>query len=31
MRQSLTPDGIPPETFECRLDNPSALEWVIDQ
>ena len=24
-------DGIPPETFEYRLGNRSALEWVIDQ
>jgi len=23
--------GIPPETFEYRLGNRSALEWVIDQ
>ena len=27
----LTIDGIPPETFEYRLGNRSALEWVIDQ
>ena len=27
----LTLDGIPPETFEYRLGNRSALEWVIDQ
>ena len=27
----LTLDGIPPEAFECRLGNRSALEWVIDQ
>jgi predicted helicase len=26
-----TLDGIPPETFEYRLGNRSALEWVIDQ
>jgi predicted helicase len=31
MRQSLTLDGIPPGTFEYRLGNRSALEWVIDQ
>ena len=23
--------GIPPETYEYRLGNRSALEWVIDQ
>ena len=28
---SLTLGGIPPETFEYRLGNHSALEWVIDQ
>ena len=27
----LTLAGIPPETFEYRLGNRSALEWVIDQ
>jgi predicted helicase len=27
----LTLDGIPPETYEYRLGNRSALEWVIDQ
>ncbi len=27
----LTIDGIPPEAFEYRLGNRSALEWVIDQ
>ena len=31
MRQPLTLDGSPPKTFECRLGNRSALEWVIDQ
>ena len=31
MRELLTLDGIPPETFEYRLGNRSALEWVIDQ
>ena len=31
MREFLTLDGIPPETFEYRLGNRSALEWVIDQ
>ncbi|HET9409344.1 MAG TPA: type ISP restriction/modification enzyme [Candidatus Sulfotelmatobacter sp.] len=29
--QFLTLDGIPPETYEYRLGNRSALEWVIDQ
>ncbi len=28
---SLTLSGIPPEAFEYRLGNRSALEWVIDQ
>ena len=28
---SLTLAGIPPEMFEYRLGNRSALEWVIDQ
>ena len=27
----LTLKGIPPETYEYRLGNRSALEWVIDQ
>jgi len=27
----LTLEGIPPNTFEYRLGNRSALEWVIDQ
>ena len=27
----LTLEGIPTETFEYRLGNRSALEWVIDQ
>jgi predicted helicase len=27
----LTLDGIPPEVFEYRLGNRSALDWVIDQ
>lgn len=27
----LTLTGIPPEVFEYRLGNPSALEWIIDQ
>jgi predicted helicase len=28
---TLTFTGIPPETFEYRLGNRSALDWVIDQ
>ena len=28
---SLTLAGIPPEAFEYRLGNRSALDWVIDQ
>jgi predicted helicase len=28
---SLTLAGIPPEVFQYRLGNRSALEWVIDQ
>src|ERR1019366_1564899 len=31
INDSLTLSGIPPETFEYRLGNRSALEWVIDQ
>ena len=31
LNPSLTLAGIPPETFEYRLGNRSALEWVIDQ
>ena len=27
----LTIDGIPPQVFDYRLGNRSALEWVIDQ
>jgi predicted helicase len=27
----LTLSGIPPETFEYRLGNRSALDWIIDQ
>jgi predicted helicase len=27
----LSLSGIPPETYEYRLGNRSALEWVIDQ
>jgi predicted helicase len=29
--EALTLRGIPPETFEYRLGNRSALDWVIDQ
>ncbi|HVO63258.1 MAG TPA: type ISP restriction/modification enzyme [Terriglobales bacterium] len=29
--QFLTLSGIPPQTYEYRLGNRSALEWVIDQ
>ena len=28
---SLTLAGIPPEAFQYRLGNRSALEWVVDQ
>ena len=31
VNDSLTLGGIPPETFEYRLGNRSALEWVLDQ
>jgi predicted helicase len=31
VNESLTLAGIPPETFQYRLGNRSALEWVIDQ
>ena len=31
MNDSLTLAGIPPEVFDYRLGNRSALEWVIDQ
>ena len=31
MNSSLTLARIPPETFEYRLGNRSALDWVIDQ
>jgi predicted helicase len=31
VNKSLTLGGIPPECFEYRLGNRSALEWVIDQ
>ncbi|MFZ3339694.1 MAG: type ISP restriction/modification enzyme, partial [Terriglobales bacterium] len=29
--QFLTLSGIPPETYEYRLGNRSALEWIVDQ
>ncbi len=31
VNDSLTLVGIPPETFEYRLGNRSALDWIIDQ
>ena len=31
MNESLTLSGIPPEVYEYRLGNRSALHWVIDQ
>jgi len=31
INDSLTLDGIPPEAFQYRLGNRSALDWVIDQ
>jgi predicted helicase len=31
VNDSLSLGGIPPETFEYRLGNRSALEWVMDQ
>ena len=31
VNESLKLTGIPPEAFEYRLGNRSALEWVIDQ
>jgi predicted helicase len=31
VNKSLTLSGIPPDTFQYRLGNRSALEWVIDQ
>jgi len=31
VNSTLTLSGIPPEVFEYRLGNRSALEWVIDQ
>jgi predicted helicase len=31
VNESLTLAGSPPETFNYRLGNRSALEWVIDQ
>ncbi|MEI7924186.1 MAG: type ISP restriction/modification enzyme [Planctomycetota bacterium] len=31
VNDGLTLEGIPPETFQYRLGNRSALDWVIDQ
>ena len=31
VNSSLTLSGIPPEAFDYRLGNRSALDWVIDQ
>jgi predicted helicase len=31
MREPLTLEAIPPEAFEYRLGNRSAIEWVVDQ
>ncbi|MGH9359573.1 MAG: type ISP restriction/modification enzyme, partial [Terriglobia bacterium] len=31
VNESLTLGSIPPEAFEYRLGNRSALEWIIDQ
>jgi predicted helicase len=31
VNDTLTLAGIPPETFQYRLGNRSALDWVIDQ
>jgi len=31
VNSSLTLAGIPPEVFQYRLGNRSALDWVIDQ
>jgi len=31
VNDSLTLAGIPPETFNYRLGNRSALDWIIDQ
>jgi predicted helicase len=31
VNETLTLAGIPPEAFDYRLGNRSALEWVIDQ
>src|SRR5438132_7576722 len=31
VNESLTLTGIPPEVFQYRLGNRSALDWVIDQ
>ena len=31
VKSPLTPVGIPPDCFQYRFGNRSALEWVIDQ
>ena len=31
MNEALTLAGIPPEAFDYKLGNRSALEWVLDQ
>ncbi len=31
VNDSLTLEGIPPEVYNYRLGNRSALEWVVDQ
>jgi len=31
VNDSLTLGGIPPEVFDYRLGNRSAVDWVIDQ
>jgi predicted helicase len=31
INDSITVTGIPPEVFEYKLGNRSALEWVVDQ
>jgi predicted helicase len=31
VNDTLTLEGIPPEAFDYRLGNRSALEWVVDQ
>jgi predicted helicase len=31
VNDTLTLDGIPPEVYQYRLGNRSALEWIVDQ